>query len=92
MVQNQEKRVKVCLNLDEELLEYAEKRLSQFRNEHPQCAENVLCDLPTLSRSLCGAVTNHLNALHCYGMKKKTAEICCISLKTQYNYEHYVPP
>ena len=30
MVLNQEKRVKVCLNLDEELLEFAEKRLSQF--------------------------------------------------------------
>ena len=83
--------IEVTLNLNEELVEYANNRLAQFRAKHKQCATNVVCDLPQLNRELCGAITNHLNILQYYGMKKKTARICCISPKTQYNYEHYIP-
>ena len=90
-MENQEKRVKLALNLNEELLAFALQRLAQFRTEHPSCAENVVCDLPQLNRDLCNAVGQHLNMLQVYGMKKRTAEICCISLRTQYNYEHFVP-
>ena len=92
MAQNHETRRIVCLDLNEELQKFAENRLAQFRKEHPHCAENVLCDLPDLNRKLSGTVENHLNAIQYYGMKQKTAEICCISPKTLYNYEHYIPP
>ena len=73
---SKESPVKVSLDLNEELREYAVKRLAQFRTEHRDCATNVLCDLPQLNRELCGAVCNHLNAIQYYGMKKKTADLC----------------
>ena len=73
---SKESPVKVSLDLNEELREYAVKRLAQFRTEHRDCATNVLCDLPQLNRELCGAVCDHLNAIQYYGMKKKTADLC----------------
>ena len=87
-----ESMIEVSLDLNEELRNYTVKRLAQFRTEHRKCAANVLCDLPLLNRDLCSAVCDHLNAIQYYGMKTKTAEICCIDRKTQYNYEHYTPP
>lgn len=57
---SKESTVKVSLDLNEELREYAVKRLAQFRTEHRDCAANVLCDLPQLNRELCGAVCDHL--------------------------------
>ena len=87
-----ESMIEVSLDLNEELRDYAVQRLAQFRTEHRICAANVLCDLPQLNRELCGAVCDHLNAIQYYGMKTKTAEICGIDRKTQYNYEHFIPP
>ena len=89
---SKERTVKVSLDLNEELREYAVKLLAQFRTEHRDCAANVLCNLPQLNRDLCGAVCDHLNVIQYYGMKKKTADICGIDRKTQYNYEHFIPP
>ena len=66
---SKESTVKVSLGLNEELREYAVKRLAQFRTEHRDCAANVLCDLPQLNRELCGAVCDHLNAY--FGLKYK---------------------
>ena len=82
----------VTLNLNEGIIRYVEQALEKHAQEHPNCPFKILCDLPKLCRDLANVIMHFLNRHLCYGVKTKTAEICCISPKTQYNYEHYEEP
>ena len=82
----------VTLNLNEDIIRYVEQTLEKHAQEHANCPFKILCDLPKLCRDLANVIMHFLNRHLCNGVKTKTAEICCISPKTQYNYEHYEEP
>lgn len=92
MNEHKESTIEVSLNLNEVIIDYVSIALEKHACEHPHCIAKITCDLPKLCRDLANIIMHYLNKHLCYGVKTKTAEICCISPKTQYNYEHFVEP
>jgi hypothetical protein len=86
------KRENVSLDLNEVLLECAEKELNQHGLNNPQSPFDIICDLPKLCRDLCMVILRYLWRNNCKGYKTKTAEICCIHRDSVRNYENYIEP
>ena len=82
--------VKVSLNLNDELVNYAEYLLEKHIVENPQSPFDIICDLPKLCRDLCLTILRVLWRNGCKGHKTKTAEICCIHRDSVRNYEHFI--
>lgn len=82
----------VALNLNEELLTYANYLLNRHAAINPQSPFDIVCDLPQLCRDLCLAILHYLWEHKCKKHKTRTAEICCIHRDTVRNYENYIEP
>lgn len=84
------KRENVSLNLNDVLVECAEKELNQHALYNSQSAFDIICDLPKLCRDICLVILRYLWRNNCKGYKTKTAEICCIHRHTVDNYNNFI--